>query len=151
MSELTKKKRIGLQPKKRTLTMASAILILNYYADIASGQRAVLAYFKGTQHKITQPKLSALLNGNGFKDWEEYPQFIEARDRARAKADRQNINGPRPRTPDESDDVLTFKRNSPSSVYHAKLQIDEAWCKFSPEKREHVFMAARNAGGAAAQ
>jgi len=151
MSEMAKNSRIMSQPKTRTLKMMSAILILNYYADVASGQRSVLKHFKGTQHKITQPKLTALLSGNGFKNWEEYPHFTEARAKARAKADRQNPNGPRPKTPDQSDDVLTFKRYSPSSVYYAKVRIDEVWCKFSPEVRERVSTTASGADGAAGQ
>lgn len=152
MNEITKKMRIVPQRKTRTLSMASAILILNYYADVAPGQRALLNHFKGTEHKIHRPKLRALINGDGFKDWEIYPEFINARARARAKADRQNRNGPRPRTPDALDDVVTFKRNSPSSVYSAKVRIDEEWCKFNPDQREQVSMAAaRDAGGGPVQ
>jgi len=127
--------------------MTSAVVVLDRYANTASGQRALLAHFKGTEHKITQLKLTALLNGDGFKDWEEYPQFMTARTRARAKADRQNPNGSRPRTPDESDDVVTYKRNSPSSVYCAKVRLDKVWNNFDPDERERVTLAARDAGG----
>lgn len=147
MSKITKKKaRIVSQKKKRTLSIESAIVVLNYYADVAPGQRETLAHFKGTEHKINQPKLTALINGDGFKDWEADPRFVEARRRVRAKADRQNPNGPRWRTPDALDDVLTFKHDSPSSVYAAKRLIDEAWCRFAPAVREFAAREAAKAG-----
>lgn len=133
----SKSRRPLTQKKKRTLTMESAIVVLTYYTDVSPGQRELLAHFRGTEHKITQPKLTALLNGNGFKDWETDLRFIAARRRAREKADRQNTRIDKAmRSPDASDDVLTFNANSPESVFAAKQRLDEVWCRFAPSVRE---------------
>ena len=124
---VTKTRRPLTQRAKRTLTFASAILVLDYYAGNAISQRRLVAHFKGTEHKIHQPKLTALINGTGFKDWEKYPEFIEARNKARAKADRANRNGGdrATRANDASKTGVQFDETSPSEVYAAKRVVSD--------------------------